>query len=124
MKTQVQGITIAYDDQGTGLPIVFLHAFPLNRSMWSEQVAALSRGFRAIAIDLRGHVEILVDDGLATGSTMRAAVAAVRRQHTDRVILAEPVGGSMWCHRLEQVADEHGCVWTPLYYTAVELGRA
>jgi pimeloyl-ACP methyl ester carboxylesterase len=57
MKTQVQGVTIAYDDQGAGLPIVFLHAFPLNRSMWSEQVAALSRGFRAIAIDLRGHGE-------------------------------------------------------------------
>ena len=57
MKTQVQGVTIAYDDQGAGLPIVFLHAFPLNRSMWSEQVAALSRGFRAIAIDIRGHGE-------------------------------------------------------------------
>ena len=57
MKTQVQGVTITYDDQGAGLPIVFLHAFPLNRCMWSEQVAALSRGFRAIAIDLRGHGE-------------------------------------------------------------------
>ncbi|HET9844557.1 MAG TPA: alpha/beta fold hydrolase [Nitrospira sp.] len=57
MKTRVQGVTLAYDDQGMGLPIVFLHAFPLNRSMWSEQVAALSRRFRAIAIDLRGHGE-------------------------------------------------------------------
>ena len=57
MKTQVHGVNIAYDDQGAGLPIVFLHAFPLNRSMWSEQVATLSRRFRAIAIDLRGHGE-------------------------------------------------------------------
>jgi pimeloyl-ACP methyl ester carboxylesterase len=57
MKTRVHGVTLAYDDQGMGLPIVFLHAFPLNRSMWSEQVAALSRRFRAIAIDLRGHGE-------------------------------------------------------------------
>jgi pimeloyl-ACP methyl ester carboxylesterase len=57
MKTQVHGVNIAYDDQGAGLPIVFLHAFPLNRSMWSEQVATLSQRFRAIAIDLRGHGE-------------------------------------------------------------------
>ncbi|MGH7147958.1 MAG: hypothetical protein ACREIJ_08690 [Nitrospiraceae bacterium] len=37
MKAQVNGITIAYSDQGTGLPIVFLHAFPLNRTMWATQ---------------------------------------------------------------------------------------
>jgi len=35
MKTQINGITIAYSDRGTGLPIVFLHAFPLNRTMWA-----------------------------------------------------------------------------------------
>jgi predicted phosphoribosyltransferase len=71
------------------------------------------------AIDVRGRVVILVDDGLATGSTMRAAVAAVRRQHPERVIVAIPVGGSEGCRRLEQVADQVVCVWKPLYYTAV-----
>jgi len=54
MKTQVNGVTIAYDDQGTGQPIVFLHAFPLNRTMWAQQAAVLSRQFRTISIDLRG----------------------------------------------------------------------
>jgi putative phosphoribosyl transferase len=71
------------------------------------------------AIDVRGKVVILVDDGLATGSTMRAAVAAVRRQHPERVIVAIPVGGSDGCRRLERDADEVVCVWKPLYYTAV-----
>jgi len=55
MKTQINGITIAYSDRGTGLPIVFLHAFPLNRTMWAEQEEALSLQFRVITIDLRGH---------------------------------------------------------------------
>lgn len=50
-------LQLAYDDQGAGLPLVFLHAFPLNRSMWAPQVAELPRQFRTITIDLRGHGE-------------------------------------------------------------------
>jgi pimeloyl-ACP methyl ester carboxylesterase len=55
MKAQVNGVTLAYDDKGNGLPIVLLHAFPLNRTMWAPQVAGLSHRFRVISIDLRGH---------------------------------------------------------------------
>ena len=51
---EVNGVTIAYEDRGTGPSIVFLHAFPLNRTMWAPQVAVLSRRFRTISIDLRG----------------------------------------------------------------------
>jgi len=57
VQTQVNGITIAYDDQGTGPSIVFLHAFPLNRTMWANQEQVLSSQFRVITIDLRGHGE-------------------------------------------------------------------
>lgn len=57
MHTQVNNITIGYSDQGTGLPIVFLHAFPLNRTMWATQEKVLSSQFRIITIDLRGHGE-------------------------------------------------------------------
>ncbi len=57
MKTLVNGVTIAYDDRGSGFPLVFLHAFPMDRTMWLEQAAALSVRFRVITIDLRGHGE-------------------------------------------------------------------
>jgi pimeloyl-ACP methyl ester carboxylesterase len=45
---------IAYDDVGSGLPVVFLHAFPLNRTMWDPQVSALVGESRCIALDFRG----------------------------------------------------------------------
>jgi pimeloyl-ACP methyl ester carboxylesterase len=45
---------IAYDDVGSGLPVVFLHAFPLNRTMWDPQVTALVGESRCLAVDLRG----------------------------------------------------------------------
>ena len=57
MHATINGITLAYGDTGSGLPIVFLHAFPLNRTMWAEQEAALSSHHRVITIDLRGHGE-------------------------------------------------------------------
>jgi 3-oxoadipate enol-lactonase len=48
-------ITVAYDDVGTGLPVVLLHAFPLDREMWAPQLEPISRaGFRVFALDLPG----------------------------------------------------------------------
>ncbi|MBI3356694.1 MAG: alpha/beta fold hydrolase [Nitrospirae bacterium] len=57
VQAKINGISVAYNDQGKGLPIVFLHAFPLNRTMWAQQEAALSSQFRVITVDLRGHGE-------------------------------------------------------------------
>lgn len=57
MKAQINGIVMAYTDRGSGLPLVCLHAFPLNRTMWQPQEEALSSAFRVITIDLRGHGE-------------------------------------------------------------------
>src|SRR6266545_104582 len=56
--------------------------------------------------DVRGKVVILVDDGLATGSTMRAAVAAVRKLDPARVVVAVPVGARDTCRELAAEADE------------------
>lgn len=57
MKVQVNGVTLAHSDTGAGLPLVFLHAFPLNRTMWASQEQALSSQFRVVTVDLRGHGE-------------------------------------------------------------------
>ncbi|MBM4126149.1 MAG: alpha/beta fold hydrolase [Nitrospira sp.] len=57
MKVQVNGVTLAYSDRGAGVPLVFLHAFPLNRTMWASQEQALSSQFRVVTVDLRGHGE-------------------------------------------------------------------
>ncbi|TCC40239.1 phosphoribosyltransferase [Kribbella speibonae] len=70
-------------------------------------------------IDVRDRVVILIDDGLATGATMRAAVEAVRRHQPARVIVAVPVGGIESCRRLSRVADQVVCAWIPQYFTAV-----
>lgn len=54
MITLVGDASIAYDDVGTGLPVVFLHAFPLSRTMWEPQIGALVAESRCITIDMRG----------------------------------------------------------------------
>jgi putative phosphoribosyl transferase len=69
--------------------------------------------------DLAGRVVILVDDGLATGSTMRAAVAAARRLGPARVVVAVPTAPASTCERLRSEADEVICATTPRPFRAV-----
>lgn len=54
MKATLNGISVDYRDEGSGLPVVFIHAFPLNQTMWDDQVAALRHRCRTITLDLRG----------------------------------------------------------------------
>jgi predicted phosphoribosyltransferase len=75
-------------------------------------------------VPIEGRVVILVDDGLATGSTMRAAVLAVRRLHPARVVVAVPVGAWQTCEDLREVADEVVCAFTPEPFRAVGLWYA
>lgn len=80
---------------------------------------AYRNGRTPLPID--GRVVLLVDDGLATGSTMRAAVLAVRRLGPSRVVVAVPVGASETCRDLATVADEVTCLETPEPFEAVGL---
>ena len=80
----------------------------------------LYRDARPLA-PLANKTVILVDDGLATGSTMRAAVAAIRRHQPARIVVAAPVGAAATCTDLARDADEVVCLRTPDPFVAVGL---
>ena len=69
--------------------------------------------------ELRGRIVILVDDGLATGATMRAAVNALRQSDAAKIVVAVPVGPPDTCREIAQEADETVCLLTPLFFQAV-----
>jgi predicted phosphoribosyltransferase len=70
---------------------------------------------------VKGHIAILVDDGLATGSSMRAAVLAVRRLHPARVVVAVPVGAREACAALREIADDVVCLSMPRSFSSVGM---
>jgi putative phosphoribosyl transferase len=70
---------------------------------------------------LRNRTAILVDDGLATGSTMRASIAALRRQDPGRVVVAVPVAAAQTCEELRDTVDDIVCAATPEPFHAVGL---
>jgi predicted phosphoribosyltransferase len=71
--------------------------------------------------DVRGKTVILVDDGLATGATMLAAVKALREQHPERIVVAVPVASPDTCELLREEVDEVVCAVTPEPFYAVGL---
>jgi putative phosphoribosyl transferase len=73
------------------------------------------------ALDVRGRTIILVDDGLATGSTMRTAVAALSRQDPRRIVVAVPIASPATCEEFQSEVDEVICARTPEPFYAVGL---
>lgn len=73
------------------------------------------------AVPIQGRTVIVVDDGLATGSTMQAAVLAIRQQHPLHLAVAVPVGALGTCAALRQQADDVICAETPEPFRAVGL---
>ncbi len=72
-------------------------------------------------LDVEDKTVILIDDGLATGSTMRAAVAALRNQNPARIVVAVPIGAASTCAELRSIADDCVCVIAPEHFRAVGL---
>ena len=70
-------------------------------------------------VALQGRTVILVDDGLATGSTMKAAVQAVRAHAPAKIIVAVPVGSRETCQEFTEIADEIVCARAPDHFAAV-----
>ncbi len=106
-----------------GIPRTAVEAVAVRERLELERRDALYRGNRQLP-SLRDRTVILVDDGLATGATMEAAIVAVRQYQPARVIVAAPVGAAETCRRLKQVADDVVCVETPEPFQAVGLWYA
>ena len=91
---------------------------------WQQQeLARRERLYRddRPSVDVKGRTVILVDDGLATGATMRAAVAALRQQHPARLVVAVPTAAPETCDELRAEADDVVCAITPEPFYSVGL---
>lgn len=76
------------------------------------------RGGRKIG-ELKNKTIILVDDGVATGATMKAAIATLRKEKIKKLVVALPVAPPETAEELKKIADEFICVETPFHFTAI-----
>jgi putative phosphoribosyl transferase len=114
------GVRVLNEDVIRALP----NADQLIESVTERETVELERREQTYrderpAPELRNRVVILVDDGLATGATMRAAVAALRQRGVAKIVVAAPVGAPDTCRELEQEADETICAIAPEFFQAV-----
>lgn len=101
-----------------GIPPFVIEVAARREAQELQRRETLYRGDRT-PLNLGDRTVILVDDGLATGSTMRAAVAAVRHQNASRIIVAVPVAAPDSVARLEEEVDALVCPLTPRSFQAV-----
>ena len=106
--------------QDLRIPHALVQEVVVRERVELERREVLYRGGRKAPV-VRDRTVILVDDGLATGSSMQAAVLALRQHAPARIVVAVPVGASDTCDRLRRVADQVVCVSTPEPFNAVGL---
>jgi putative phosphoribosyl transferase len=104
--------------EACGLTIEQMEQVANGEQVELDRRARVFRGGRA-PVDVKDRTVILVDDGLATGSTMLAAVRAMRARGAGKVIVAVPVGPRSTCTALRGDADEVVCLETPQPFEAV-----
>jgi putative phosphoribosyl transferase len=101
-----------------GLSTKVIDAVAAREEKELERRERIYRGARTPP-DVRERTVILVDDGLATGSTMRAAVAALRKQRPARIVVAVPVAAPETCEEFKTEVDETVCAATPRMFNGV-----
>ena len=114
------GVRVLNEDVLRALP----NADEIIESVTVKETAELERRENSYrddrpAPELRDRVVILVDDGLATGATMRAAVKALRQRGVAKIVVAVPVGPPDTCREFEDEADETICASAPEFFQAV-----
>jgi putative phosphoribosyl transferase len=116
------GVRVLNEDtvQWYGIPPSAIDAVASHELVELQRREREYRQGRPLA-DVRNRIAILVDDGLATGATMRAAVQAVRALGPSRVIVAVPVGAPDTCRAFADITDETVCARTPEPFNAVGL---
>jgi predicted phosphoribosyltransferase len=114
------GVRVISDDvvAALGIPDRAIATIAAHEEHELERRNQLYRGDRQPP-DVRGKTVILVDDGLATGSTMRAAVAALKAQGPERLVVAVPVAAPETCEALSREVDEVVCARAPERFFAV-----
>src|SRR5437660_12545457 len=98
MRAFVNDTNIGYDDHGVGQPLLFLHAFPLNKSMWSGEMTTLlqeERQFRLVALDWRGFGESDITTGISTMEQFADDVAGLMDElgMQDAILCGLSMGG-------------------------------
>jgi 3-oxoadipate enol-lactonase len=88
MITFANGHAIGYDDVGSGIPVLFLHGFPHNRSLWAPQLGALAAPARTISMDLCGFGESAPSAACSMNAYADDAAALLDSLNVDRVVLA------------------------------------
>ena len=114
------GVRVLNEDVMRAIP----HADQAIEAVTARETAELHRREQTYREDrapheLRDRIAILVDDGLATGATMRAAVKALRQREAAKIVVAVPVGPPDTCHEIEEQADETICLSMPEFFQAV-----
>ena len=114
------GVRVLNEDVMRAIP----NADKVIESVTARETAELERREQSYrdgrpAPELRDRVLILVDDGLATGATMRAAVKALRQRGVAKIVVAVPVGPPDTCREFEDEADETICASAPEFFQAV-----
>jgi putative phosphoribosyl transferase len=102
------------------IPATVIEAVATEEQAELDRREFLYRGDRP-ALDAAGRVCILIDDGLATGATMRAAASALRLQRPARIVIAVPVAADATCEEFEREVEEVVCAATPEPFYAVGL---